>query len=85
MSEVYNYSNNILFVSSMFQTEKTQSDILKEVLKQVYKKVTHQLLAIINTDAMNIVEHVERTQMPLNRGMDTENVVHLHNGILLSY
>jgi hypothetical protein len=27
----------------------------------------------------------ERTQMPLNRGMDTENVVHLHNGVLLSY
>jgi hypothetical protein len=26
-----------------------------------------------------------RTQMPLNRGMDTENVVHLHNGVLLSY
>jgi hypothetical protein len=22
---------------------------------------------------------------PLNRGMDTENVVHLHNGVLLSY
>jgi hypothetical protein len=22
---------------------------------------------------------------PLNRGIDTENVVHLHNGILLSY
>jgi hypothetical protein len=27
---------------------------------------------------------LERTQMPLNRGMDTENVVHLHNGVLLS-
>ena len=25
------------------------------------------------------------SQMPLNRGMDTEYVVHLHNGILLSY
>jgi hypothetical protein len=25
------------------------------------------------------------TQMPLNRGMDTEIVVHLHNGVLLSY
>jgi hypothetical protein len=25
------------------------------------------------------------TQMSLNRGMDTENVVHLHNGVLLSY
>jgi hypothetical protein len=23
--------------------------------------------------------------MPLNRGMDTENVVHLYNGVLLSY
>jgi hypothetical protein len=23
--------------------------------------------------------------MSLNRGMDTENVVHLHNGVLLSY
>jgi hypothetical protein len=28
---------------------------------------------------------LERTQMSLNRGMDTENVVHLHNVILLSY
>ena len=28
---------------------------------------------------------LERTQMSLNRGMDTENVVHLHNGVLLSY
>ena len=27
-------------------------------------------------------QKLERTQMPLNRGMDTENVVHLHNGVL---
>ena len=27
----------------------------------------------------------KRTQMSHNRGMDTENVVHLHNGVLLSY
>ena len=32
-----------------------------------------------------IARKLERTQMPLNRGMDTENVVHLHNGILLIY
>jgi hypothetical protein len=25
------------------------------------------------------------TQMSLNRGMDTENVIYFHNGILLSY
>jgi hypothetical protein len=30
-------------------------------------------------------QKLERTQMSLNRGMDTENVVHLHNGVLSSY
>jgi hypothetical protein len=30
-------------------------------------------------------QKLERTQMSLNIGMDTENVVHLHNGVLLSY
>jgi len=30
-------------------------------------------------------QKLERTQMSLNRGMDIKNVVHLHNGILLSY
>jgi hypothetical protein len=33
----------------------------------------------------NNSQKLERTQMPLNREMDTENVVHLHNGVLLSY
>jgi hypothetical protein len=28
---------------------------------------------------------LKRTQMSLNRGMDTENVVHVHNGVLRSY
>jgi hypothetical protein len=30
-------------------------------------------------------QKLESTQMSLNRGMDTENIVHLHNGVLLSY
>jgi hypothetical protein len=30
-------------------------------------------------------QKLERTQMYLNRGMDTENAVHLHNEVLLSY
>jgi hypothetical protein len=30
-------------------------------------------------------QKLERTQMSLNRGMGIENVVHLHNGVLLSY
>jgi hypothetical protein len=29
-------------------------------------------------------QKLERTQMSLNKRMDTENVVHLHNGVLLS-
>jgi hypothetical protein len=29
-------------------------------------------------------QNLERTQMFLNRGMDTENVLHLHNGVLVS-
>jgi hypothetical protein len=28
---------------------------------------------------------LEKTQMSFNRGMDTESVVHLHNGVLLSF
>jgi hypothetical protein len=30
-------------------------------------------------------QKLERTQMALNRGMDTENVIYLHNGVLLSH
>jgi hypothetical protein len=30
-------------------------------------------------------QKLEKIQMSLNRGMDTENVVHLHNGIVLRY
>jgi len=32
-----------------------------------------------------IAKKLERIQMSFNRGMDTEIVVHLHNGVLLSY
>ena len=30
-------------------------------------------------------QKLEITQISLNRGMDTENVVHLHNEVLVSY
>ena len=30
-------------------------------------------------------QKMERTQMSLNRRLDAENVVHLYNGVLLSY
>jgi hypothetical protein len=36
-------------------------------------------------DLFIVARKLERTQMSLNRGMDTENVVHLYNGVLFSY
>jgi hypothetical protein len=30
---------------------------------------------------LGVSQKLEITQMSLNRGMDTENVVHLHNGV----
>jgi hypothetical protein len=42
---------------------------------------------IVNINALTGLiynsQMLERTQMSLNRGMDTENMVHLHNGLLL--
>ena len=35
--------------------------------------------------AIFIIDKLETTQMSLNRGMNTENVVHLHNGVLLRH
>jgi hypothetical protein len=35
--------------------------------------------------ALFIIASLERTQKSFSRGMDKENVVHLQNGVLLSY
>ena len=43
------------------------------------------MLYYVHSSLIYNSQKLERTQMPLNRGMDTKNVVHLHNGVLLSY
>ena len=43
------------------------------------------MLHYVHSSLIYNSQKLERTQMSLNRGMDTENVVHLHNGQLLSY
>jgi len=43
------------------------------------------MLHYVHNNLIYNIQKLERTQMSFNRGMDTENVVHLHNGILLSY
>ena len=43
------------------------------------------MLHYVHSSPIYNSQKLGRTQMSLNRGMDTENVVHLHNGVLLNY
>jgi len=43
------------------------------------------MLHYIHSSLIYNIQKLEITQMLFNRGMDTENVVQLHNGILVSY
>jgi hypothetical protein len=43
------------------------------------------MLHYVHSRPIYSIQKLERTKMSLNRGMDTENVVHLHNEVLLSY
>ena len=43
------------------------------------------MLYYVHSSLIYNSQTLERTQMPLNRGMDTENGVHLRNGVILSY
>jgi hypothetical protein len=43
------------------------------------------ILHYVHSSLIYNSQKLQRTQISFNRGMDTDNVVHLHNGILLSY
>ena len=43
------------------------------------------MLYYVHSSLIYNSQKLERTQMSLKRGMDTENVVHSHVGVLLSY
>ena len=40
------------------------------------------MLDYVHSNLMCNSQKLERTQMSFNRGMDIENVIHLHNGVL---
>ena len=42
------------------------------------------MLHYVHSSLIYNSQKLERTQMSLNRKMDTENVIHLHNGVILS-
>jgi hypothetical protein len=43
------------------------------------------MLHYVHSSLIYNSQKLERTQMLLNRGIDTEYMVHLHYGVLLSY
>ena len=43
------------------------------------------MLHYVHSSPIYNSQNLERTQMSLNREMNTENVVHLHDGVVLSY
>jgi hypothetical protein len=43
------------------------------------------MLHYVHSSLIYNSQKLKSTQMSLNRGMNTDNVVHLHNGVLHSY
>jgi hypothetical protein len=54
-------------------------------IQKMFQLVKGYMLYYVHSNLIYNTQKLERTQMPLNRGMDIENVVHLHNGVLFSY
>jgi hypothetical protein len=57
---------------------------LGHIPKRCPTRPQEHVLQYVHSSLIYNSQKLETTQMPLNR-MDTEHVVHLHNGILLSY
>jgi len=53
--------------------------------QMMLQHIKMNMLHYVHNSLIYNSQKLERTQMPFNRGMETENVVHLHNGVLLSY
>jgi hypothetical protein len=47
--------------------------------------MSHKFGYVVKSSLIYNSQKLKTTQMSLNRGMDRENVVHLHNGVLLGY
>ena len=75
---MYKFNRNNTAMSTLSTCAAKVNIRVKNVKKRYVLHYVHSSL-IYNS------QKLERTQMPFNRGMDTENVVHLHNAILISY
>jgi hypothetical protein len=71
---------SVLSIIPQFQCQLREEHLYFDCILYKAKEVVVNYSSLIYNS-----QKLEGTQMPLNRGMDTENVVHLHNGVLLSY
>jgi hypothetical protein len=81
------FQHHLLKMLSFFLLDGFSSLVKDQVTISVWVHfwVFNSIPLVYMSVAIYNSQKLERTQMPLNRGMDTENVVHLHNGVLLSY
>jgi hypothetical protein len=78
----YNHSGNQSGGSSENWTQLYHSWAYTQ---KILQHVTRTHAPLFHSRHIHNSQKLERTQLSLNRGMNTENVVHLHNGVLLSY
>ena len=65
--------------------EKSSNTILGYIPKRYSNMPQRRVFHHVHNDLVCDSQKIETTQMYHNRRMDTENVVHLHNGILFIY
>ena len=88
ISNCYNHSRNQFVVFSINCTQcyqRIQQYHSWAYTQKVFQLVIRTMLHYVPSSLIHNSQKLERTQMSFKRGMGTENVIHLHNVLLLSY
>ena len=84
-ANVYNHSGWFLRKLEIVLCEVPAIPLLGIYPKDALPYHKGHLLHYVHSSFIGNRQKLETTQMSLNQRMDTENVVHLHNGIIFSY
>jgi len=67
-----------------FGIDLLQDTVIRAYIQRTLHSPTRTLTNYIHSSLIYNSQKLERTQMPFNRKVNTENVLHLHNEILVS-
>jgi hypothetical protein len=87
IANLYNHSGISLSVPQKIGHSTTRGPSYTtpgHISKTCSNMLQGHMLCYVHRSLIYNSQNLERTQMSLNRGIDTENT-HLHNGVLLSY